>query len=104
MDKYDFDSNVLPEGTILTTTVGYNVTIPRFYKYLGSKGKCSMFVRRVEVKNVTGGGWQGECVPTDTFYDNKIVVARIGKNGYLKIDGLLASRWDGKPAFYDYMD
>lgn len=90
---------------ILVTIGGYNMILVDFYKIIKSTGK-SFKVKELEKKNVSGNGWQGECVPVEDKFekDAQEITCRINKWGDVKIDDHHARLWDGKPVHYDHMD
>ena len=105
IDKKRDDPTTWKEGDILVTIGGYNMILVDFYKIIKSTGK-SFKVKELKKKNVSGNGWQGECVAIENEFesDAKEINCRITKYGGLKIDGHYANLWSGEPVHYDHMD
>lgn len=99
------DPSTWSEGDILVTIGGYNMILVDFYKIIKATGK-SFKVKELKKKNVSGNGWQGECVAIENEFEPnaKEITCRITKWGGLKIDDHHASLWNGKPVHYDHMD
>lgn len=102
--KAAFPNSIYKVGDILFTIFSYSAVIPTFYKVVGLKGKSSVVVKEIDKRN-SGNGMSGTTVPEkNTFVKNaKELTVRISKNT-LKIDGLIARKWDGEPLSYDYSD
>lgn len=92
-------------GDILVTSGGYNMILVDFYKIIKKTGK-SFIVKELKKKNVSGNGWQGECVAIENEFDDRAqeLRVRINKWNSVKIEDHYASYWDGKPVHYDHMD
>ena len=105
MKKDIDDPTTWSEGDILVRSGGYNMILVDFYKITKAMGK-SFRVRELKKKNVSGNGWQGECVPIEDEFDphSKELMCRITKYNSLKIDDGYAHLWDGKPCHYDHLD
>lgn len=96
-----FQNGIYKVGDILVTIFSYSAVIPTFYKVVGLKGKSSVVVKEIAKRN-SGNGMSGTSMPEkDTFVKNaKELTVRISKN-ILKIDGLIARKWDGYPVEYE---
>lgn len=100
-------------GDILTCSWGYSMTLVDYYRVTERKAK-SIKLEKLESKILTGGGYQGTCMPTDkrapdryqTDLENKLF--RIGvkwsKEVVCQINGHSVYYWDGNPDSYDHMD
>lgn len=100
-------------GDILTCSWGYSMTIVDYYRVTERKAK-SIKLEKLATKTLTGGGYQGTCMPSDeraadrfqTDIQNKLF--RIGvkwsKDVVCQINGHSVYYWDGKPDHYDHMD
>ena len=99
--KAAFPNRIYKVGDILVTIFSYSAIIPTFYQVIGLKGKSSVVVKEIAKRN-SGNGMSGTTIPEkDTFVKNaKELTVRISKN-ILKIDGLIASKWDGYPVEYE---
>ena len=86
---------------ILYTVFVYSSVIPQFYQVIGHKGKSSIIVKELAKIN----GYNGTTRPEKDVFARSAreMVVRIS-NGTVKIDGLVAKKWDGEPVEYEYAD
>ena len=110
---YTKDPQDVAVGDILTCSWGYSMTIVDYYRVTERKAK-SIKLEKLATKTLTGGGYQGTCMPSNeraanrfqTDIQNKLF--RIGvkwsKDVVCQINGHSVYYWDGKPDHYDHMD
>lgn len=94
-------------GDILVTTYGYNMTLNRFYRITKIVGKASFELETLNSK-LTDGAYNHPAgcheIPDESKNTGIIAKGRIGKTGRLKIDGHIASLWNGKPVYANHCD
>lgn len=97
-------------GDILTCSWGYSMTIVDYYKVIEKKAK-SIKLAALEVKNISGDGWSGQCMPGEnTKPDNKVdgklfrIGAKWSKDLVCQVGGHSCYYWDGKPDSFDRND
>ena len=93
-------------GDILVATYGYNMTLNRFYRITKIVGKASFELEELASK-LTDGSYNHPAGCHEVPIENKVegtTKGRIGKSGRLKIDGYLASLWNGKPVYANHCD
>lgn len=96
-------------GDILIWNTGYSMILPHFGKVVGftPSGKS---VRVVELGstliNDDGYGQQGHKIPTNNIVSGAKAyrLKKYMDREYAMIDKHIASKWDGKPAWYDMLD
>lgn len=94
-------------GDILFGSTSYGMTIPHFYRVVGIVGVSKIQVVELELQR-SGDGWQGQATPSGTPKSAPrmfTVRRKAGGDPGIKVSNyLVAQRWDGRPAMYDYLD
>jgi hypothetical protein len=94
-------------GDILCAVVSYNMTQVSFYKVTRLIGTSKVELVGLS-QRMTGNGWAGETVPTDTPKSSPKIfsVKRSGSMdpGVKVSTSGVAYRWSGKPQFYNHLD
>jgi len=95
----------LEVGDIVVSSWGYSMTIVDFYEVVELVANNAAIMQKISQKVVSGeAGYSGECIGLKGMYvGNPFRVTHI-KNGECKIDGHHASKWDGKPRYFNRMD
>lgn len=102
MASYDFDARTFKPGEILDAAMHYTARNPHFFRVTRNSGK-SIWARPIRsiVVSHDGYGQNGQKMPDLTDVGGDEVMGRIGKRGYVHLNGNLAVRWDGQPSnFY----
>jgi len=105
-EKNPYEAKYWDVGDIVLTSWGYSMTIVDFYKITKKVGKASFEFEKLESKLVSGSynspsGY--EVVPDENTVIGTLR-GRIGKHGYVKIGGHIATLWNGKPAYENHCD
>ena len=100
-------------GDVLVCIWGYSMTLVDYYRVTERKAK-SIRLEKLQTKILTGGGYQGTCMPTSEVAserqqeDVKNKLFRIGaswsKDVVCRVKDHGCYFWDGKPDSYDHMD
>ncbi len=89
-------------GDILVCSWGYSMTIVDFFSVVGFKGKTMVQLRAIAKEST--GGMTGHSTPIPGQYIGE-AFARFVKGDSVKIDDRqYASKWNGKPAYYNSLD
>jgi len=97
-------------GDILYRVGGYSMTYYDYYKVIDKK-KASIKLQNIGVKNISGDGWSGKCIPAnnpekDQYVDGKLfrIGYKYGKDVVCSVNGHSCYYWDGKPDSFDRND
>lgn len=101
MNNNDYDARTFQVGEIVEASFSYSARFPHFFVITRNSGKS---VWAIEVGKIVvsddGYGQNGTVMPDTTERKDKEVMGRIDKQGYVKLNGNLAYRWDGRPSAY----
>lgn len=97
-------------GDILYRVGGYSMTYYDYYKVIDKK-KASIKLQNIGVKNISGDGWSGTCIPADKPEKDQYVDGKLFRIGYkyskdtvCRVNGHSCYYWDGKPDYFNEMD
>lgn len=96
-----WDAREFQPGDIVEASLHATGRSPHFFQIVANNGK-TLQVKRMGVTTVDddGYGQNGSVMPNPKWIESEIIKARIGKNGYTKINGNYSHRWDGRPSMY----
>lgn len=96
-----FDARTFKVGEIIEASFQYSARFPHFFVITRNSGKS---IWAVEVGKIVvsddGYGQNGSVMPDTTVRKGKEIMGRIGHDGYTKLNGNYAMRWNGKPSDY----
>ena len=98
MAKDTWDARTFKVGDILDASFQYTMKIPEFFIVTRNTGK-TVYARKLGkvVVSHDGYGQSGTMVPNLAERSEKEYVARIRKDGSIKLEGCFAYLWDGEP-------
>lgn len=95
------DARTFKVGEIIEASFSYTARFPHFFVITRNSGK-SIWAREIGkiVVSDDGYGQNGQVMPNPDQIIGDEIMGRIKKSGYVRLNGNLAYRWDGRPSDY----
>ena len=99
--SHDFDARTFNVGEIIEASFAYTARFPHFFVITRNSGKTiwAKEIGKIVVSD-DGYGQNGSVMPNQDQVIGEEIIGRIKKSGYVRLNGNLACRWDGRPSDY----